>query len=100
MALLTNILTKFLGNKSERDIKVISPILVQIKAEYENIVELSNDDLRSKTIDIRQDTLNHIKEENEKVANLKAKAVLSDVPKESFCISAGNLLPFSLSNSI
>jgi len=79
MALLTNILTKFLGNKSERDIKVISPILVQIKAEYENIVELSNDDLRSKTIDIRQDTLNHIKEENEKVANLKAKAESDEI---------------------
>jgi preprotein translocase subunit SecA len=41
MALLTNILTRFFGNKSERDIREIAPILELIKDEYKKIVELS-----------------------------------------------------------
>ncbi|MDK2978211.1 MAG: preprotein translocase subunit SecA [Bacteroidales bacterium] len=79
MALLTNILTKFLGNKSERDIREISPILELIKDEYKKIVQLSNDDLRSEAANIRQEILNHIREENETVTGLKTKAESDDI---------------------
>lgn len=79
MALLTNILAKFFGNKSERDIKEIAPIMEQIKGEYENILQLSNDDLRSKAIEIRQEILGYIDEENSKISDLKAKAESDEV---------------------
>jgi len=79
MALLTNILTRFLGNKSERDIREISPILELIKDEYKKIIQLSNDDLRSEAANIRQKILNHIREENEKVTDLKTKAESDDI---------------------
>lgn len=79
MALLTNILAKFFGNKSERDIRAIAPIMEQIKGEYENILQLSNDDLRSKAIEIRQEILGYIDEENSKISDLKAKAESDEV---------------------
>jgi preprotein translocase subunit SecA len=79
MALLTNILTRFFGNKSERDIREIAPILELIKDEYKKIVELSNDDLRSEATNIRQEILNHIREENEKVKDLKTKAESDEI---------------------
>lgn len=79
MALLTNILTRFFGNKSERDIREIAPILELIKDEYKKIVQLSNDDLRSEATNIRQEILNHIREENEKVTDLKTKAESDDI---------------------
>ncbi|MDY6800972.1 MAG: preprotein translocase subunit SecA [Bacteroidota bacterium] len=79
MALLTNILTRFFGNKSERDIREISPILELIKEEYKKIIQLSNDDLRSEATTIRQGILNHIREENKKVTDLKIKAESDEV---------------------
>jgi hypothetical protein len=36
MNLLTTLLTKFFGNKSERDIKEIAPFVEQTKLEFEN----------------------------------------------------------------
>ncbi|MEE4196105.1 MAG: preprotein translocase subunit SecA [Bacteroidales bacterium] len=79
MALLTNILTRFFGNKSERDIKEISPVVELIKAEYDKIVLLSNDELRDRASAIRQEILHHIHDENEKVSNLKDKAESDEV---------------------
>ncbi|MFO7842420.1 MAG: preprotein translocase subunit SecA [Bacteroidales bacterium] len=79
MALLTNILTRFLGNKSERDIREISPIVEKIKAEYEKIIQISNDDLRSTATDIKHEILGYIGDENEKITDLKTKAESDEV---------------------
>ncbi|MFP4025065.1 MAG: preprotein translocase subunit SecA [Thiohalospira sp.] len=79
MVLLTNILAKFFGNKSERDIREIAPIIEQIKVEYEIILQLSNDDLRAKAKEIRKEILGYINEENSKVSKLKAKAESDEV---------------------
>ena len=79
MSLVTNVLTKFFGNKSERDIKEINPILERVKAEYENIVSLSNDELRAKSAEVRNDIHNYIKEESDKIKSLKEKAESDEV---------------------
>ncbi|MCB2195980.1 MAG: preprotein translocase subunit SecA [Bacteroidetes bacterium] len=79
MSLVTNVLTKFFGNKSERDIKEITPILEKIKVEYENVVSLSNDELRSKSAKVRADIHNYIKEESNKIKSLKEKAESDEV---------------------
>ena len=49
---LNKILQALFGNKSSRDMKLIQPIVEKIKAEYENIKVLSNDELRAKTKEI------------------------------------------------
>ncbi len=79
MSLINNVLTKFFGNKSDRDIKEVTPILEKIKAEYEKIVNLSNDDLRQRTEDVKQEIQDYIKEETEKIKSLKANAENDDV---------------------
>jgi preprotein translocase subunit SecA len=79
MSLVTNVLTKFFGNKSERDIKEITPILEKIKVEYENVVLLSNDELRSKSTEVKSDIHNYIKEESDKIKSLKDKAESDEV---------------------
>ncbi|NJO90274.1 MAG: preprotein translocase subunit SecA, partial [Chloroflexia bacterium] len=67
-------LNKFLGKKSDRDIKEIWPIVESVKEEYENITKLSNDELRAKTEDLKAQIVDFVKEEeNEKVV-LKTKA--------------------------
>ena len=47
MALVTKILGKILGTKSERDIKEVTPMIEKIKEEYKRLVPFSNDDLRN-----------------------------------------------------
>ncbi|MDA3952889.1 MAG: preprotein translocase subunit SecA [Bacteroidales bacterium] len=79
MGTFNDLLTKFFGNKSERDIKEVTPALEKIKLEYENIVKLSNDDLRSKSDEVKEIIKNHIKDETEKIKSLKEKAESDDV---------------------
>ena len=43
---------KFLGNKSQRDIKEIMPYIDTTLGFYEEIKKLSNDELRAKTVRI------------------------------------------------
>ena len=43
------IITKIFGNKAQKDMRAIQPIVEQIKAAYETIDALSNDDLRARS---------------------------------------------------
>ena len=74
MSLLNSFLTKFFGNKSDRDIREINPFIELIKAEYDSITQLSNDQLREKATQIRKEVLDYIKPENDKIEELKIKA--------------------------
>ena len=42
-------ITKLFGNKSQRDLKEITPYVHKITAVYPSIQALSNDELRAKT---------------------------------------------------
>ena len=66
---MKNFLASIFGNKSQRDIKEINPILKQCLAAYDNIKGLSNDELRNKTTEFRKAIKDAIMEqENEKNA--------------------------------
>lgn len=65
------ILTKLFGNKSQRDLKEINPYVDKIKAVYPEIAKLSHDELRAKTLDIRQQIQDYVASEKNKIAELK-----------------------------
>ncbi len=46
-------ISKLFGNKSERDVKGIQPLVEKIKAEFDKLEQISNDGLRAKTIDFK-----------------------------------------------
>jgi len=46
------ILTKLFGNKSQRDLKEITPYVDRVKAAYPAIQKLTDDELRTKTAEI------------------------------------------------
>ena len=75
---LGKILKSLFGDKSSRDMKLIQPIVDKVKAEYENIKTLSNDELRAKTAEIKQKVHDAGKEQRDKIAELKAK--IEDTP--------------------
>jgi preprotein translocase subunit SecA len=46
--------SKLFGSKSERDVKALSPIVEKVKAAYAKLDQLSNDELRAKTIEFKE----------------------------------------------
>ena len=74
MAIVTDIIQKFFGNKSERDIRAIMPVVDKIKEEYEKVVKLTNDQLRAKTVEIKQLVKEFIKDEEEQIVRLREQA--------------------------
>jgi len=66
-----DILSKIFGNKSQRDMKEISPYVESIKEAYPAIAALSDDELRDKTAEIRVKIQNSVNEERDQIANLK-----------------------------
>jgi preprotein translocase subunit SecA len=51
---MLNFISKLFGSKSERDVKAITPIVEKIKAEFAKLDQLSNDELRAKTIHFKE----------------------------------------------
>jgi len=70
---LNKILKSLFGDKSSRDMKLIQPIVEQVKVAYPEIKALSNDELRAKTQEIKQKVQDAGKEQREKIKEIKAK---------------------------
>ena len=68
-----NFLKSLFGDKSNRDMKLIQPIVEKVKAAYPEIQKLSNDKLRAKTKELQQYVQDSAKEQKQQIAELKAK---------------------------
>jgi len=55
-------LTKVFGNKSDKDIKEITPIVEEINTVYGELNSLTNDELRAKTVQLKEQISEHLKE--------------------------------------
>lgn len=67
-------LRKLFGNKHERDVKEILPIVDQINNEYKKLGSLSNDDLRNKTFEFRAIIKEYLKDIDNDIRELKNAA--------------------------
>ena len=52
----------FGGNKSEKDVKQIAPLVTKTNQFFDQFQSLSNDELRNKTVEFRQRILAHLKD--------------------------------------
>jgi len=67
-----DLLSKLFGNKSQRDLKEITPWVERVKAIYPEIDTLSDDDLRARTASLRQRINDYVANERAEVEELKA----------------------------
>ena len=68
---IINILTKLFGNKSERDLREITPYVRKITDIYPEIEALSNDELRARSQQIRTRVQEYVKEEKQRIEDLR-----------------------------
>src|SRR5574344_374083 len=65
-------MTKLLGNKSQRDLKEITPFVDKIKAVYPSIEKLSNDELRAKSQELMKKVDDYVTEDRAKIDELRS----------------------------
>src|ERR1700754_5188155 len=72
---MLGILSKiFGGNKSEKDIKHIQPLVGEVNQHFTAYQSLSNDQLRAKTIEFRARIKEHLSKLDTNIADLNKKA--------------------------
>ncbi len=71
--------TKVFGSKSDRDLKPIYPLVDQVNFEYANLQNISNDELRNKTPEFKQQIANYLSDIDNELSELKAKTEVDGV---------------------
>ena len=69
--IITKGLAKVFGSKSDKDIKNVMPYVEQIHAEFEKLQGISDDELRSKTKEIKDTIDTHLKDIDDQIATLQ-----------------------------
>ena len=54
MSILNSVLKLFVGDKTKKDLKKITPIVEEINKCQETLKKISNDELRNKTINFKK----------------------------------------------
>ncbi len=74
-----DLLSKFFGNKAQRDMRQIQPIVDKVNEIYPSIKLLTNDELRARTQDIRERIKQYVAAEVTRIAELRAEIDAQDV---------------------
>ena len=82
MAGLLNIISKLFGNKYDKDVKEITPIIEKINFEFSKLSTLTNDDLREKTSDFKKQITDFTSNEKQEIEELKKEANLATTPTD------------------
>ncbi|MCB0401393.1 MAG: preprotein translocase subunit SecA [Flavobacteriales bacterium] len=71
--LLSKVLKTFVGSKSDRDYKELSPIIDEVAQAFKAYQSLSNDELRNKTLELKARIKDKIRPSEDEIASLKDK---------------------------
>ena len=72
MSLLNSVLKVFVGDKTKKDLAKILPIVEQINSHYKSFKELSNDELRKKTLSFKNKLQSDLKQVNDQIQQIES----------------------------
>lgn len=70
---LNDILKSLFGNKSDRDMRELMPVVAQVNGEWEKVRKLSHDELREAAAGLKREVREYVRQEEEEIASLKRK---------------------------
>ncbi len=82
MSILNSIIKLFVGDKQQKDLKILQPIIEKVNVFESALSALSHDELRAKTLEFKTKITNGIKEFTNKIATLEAKAITADIDSQ------------------
>ncbi len=76
--MLQGLLKKIFGDRNEKALKELWPVVDEIKSEYEKIKLLSDDELKAKTNEFKEIIKKHTEETRKKIEEIKAQLQADD----------------------
>jgi preprotein translocase subunit SecA len=80
-AIIKSVASLFGGNKSERDVKQLSPLVPVINEHFESYKNLSNDELRAKTAELKERIVDFLRAIDDEITDLKKQ--IEELPYEA-----------------
>ncbi len=74
MSILNSVIKLFVGDKQEKDLKILQPIVNKVNAFESALASLSHDELRAKTIEFKSKIAKATEEFTTKISSLEAQA--------------------------
>ena len=87
MSILNSVIKLFVGDKQQKDLKILQPIIDDVKRFESAIAELTNDELRHKTQEFKSIIQEAIKEINDKIAVLELEATTANIDRQELIYS-------------
>ncbi|AUC22864.1 MULTISPECIES: preprotein translocase subunit SecA [Polaribacter] len=82
MNILNSVIKLFVGDKQEKDLKILQPVVENVKKFEIEFSKLSNDGLRAKTIEFKQRIKTATKEFDTKITELEEEAKTADIDRQ------------------
>ncbi len=82
MSVLNSIIKLFVGDKQQKDLKSLQPIVEKVRSFENSLNSLSNDELRAKTIEFKSKIKDATKSFNDKIAELEEEAKNADIDRQ------------------
>nr|WP_299033042.1 preprotein translocase subunit SecA [uncultured Tenacibaculum sp.] len=82
MSVLNSIIKLFVGDKQQKDLKSLQPIVEKVRSFENSLNSLSNDELRAKTIEFKSKIKDATKSFNDKIAELEKEAKKADIDRQ------------------
>ncbi|WBX70446.1 preprotein translocase subunit SecA [Tenacibaculum retecalamus] len=82
MSVLNSILKIFVGDKQQKDLKSLQPIVEKVRSFEDSLNSLSNDGLRAKTIEFKSKIKEATKTFTETIVKLEEEALTADIDRQ------------------
>ncbi|MFL0095941.1 preprotein translocase subunit SecA [Tenacibaculum maritimum] len=82
MNILNSVIKLFVGDKQQKDLKTLQPIVDKVTSFEKEISQLSNDELRQKSNDFKTKIKEATKSFNEQIATLEMEAKSADIDRQ------------------
>ncbi|XRE44307.1 Protein translocase subunit SecA [Tenacibaculum discolor] len=82
MSVLNSIIKLFVGDKQQKDLKSLQPIVEKVRSFENSLNSLSNDELRAKTIEFKSKIKDATKSFNDKISELEEEAKSADIDRQ------------------
>lgn len=82
MSILNSMIKLFVGDKQQKDLKILQPIVEKVKSFEAAIASLSNDQLREKTAEFKNKIQEATKPFSDQILNLEEKVKTADIDSQ------------------
>ncbi|OSY87748.1 preprotein translocase subunit SecA [Tenacibaculum holothuriorum] len=82
MSILNSIIKIFVGDKQQKDLKSLQPIIDKVKSFESSLSNLSNDELRAKTIEFKSKVKEATQPFDDKITALEEEAVTAEIDRQ------------------